>query len=194
MNHEEVRRLVERRAPLHQTRSRTPGRTRRRRTLFALAALALAGVLATGLALWNQGYRVYVVYTGSMSPTLRPGDLIVDRPAGHGYRVGDIITFRKSASSREVVTHRIAAITPQGITTKGDANKTADASTLPPDRVKGSVLVNMRDFGYLVVYLREPSGIASIVTISLAIVLLWATFRTRRPSPSSSEPPHAPSN
>lgn len=167
MNHQLGTRVVRRLTPHH---------TRGHRVLLAVVALALVGLAGTGLMFWLQGYRVYVLYTGSMSPTLRPGDLLVDRPANNGYRVGDIITFRKSASNSEVVTHRVAAIAPQSITTKGDANRTTDASAIPPDQVKGSLAYDLRGFGYLVVYFREPAGIASLVTTSLAIIFLWGLF------------------
>jgi hypothetical protein len=45
------------------------------RTLLLVAAgLALAAVVGSGAVLWLQGYRAYVVHTGSMSPSSRrPG-------------------------------------------------------------------------------------------------------------------------
>ena len=40
-----------------------------RRIIWTTLACTLIGVLTTGAVLWTQGYRVYVVHTGSMSPT-----------------------------------------------------------------------------------------------------------------------------
>jgi signal peptidase len=152
------------------------GRTRRR-WRWALAALLLAGVVGTGLTCWLQGYRIYVVHTGSMVPTYNPGDLVLDRrPAGH-YRRGEVITFRHSDLTTDVVTHRITGVTATGlIHTKGDANATADVWDIRPDQVRGAAVARLPRLGYLVVFLRQPAGLASIATAVLAIVLLWRLF------------------
>ena len=90
------------------------------------ALLALA-VIGTAAARYAQGYRAYVVHTGSMSPTYRPGSLVIDRPTNGHYHRGEVITFRHSEGNDDLVTHRVVAVTPKGIHTKGDANRTADA-------------------------------------------------------------------
>lgn len=51
-----------------------------RRLLASLAGLAIV-VITVGLVLaWHQGYRIWVVHTGSMIPTRQPGEAIVDQP------------------------------------------------------------------------------------------------------------------
>ena len=126
---------------------------------------------------WAQGYRAYVIHTGSMEPTLMPGTLIVDGPPRGDYRRGEVITFRHSDLTTDVVTHRVAGIRPDGlIDTKGDANRTADAWHIRPDQVRGHTVRAVPYLGYLVVYLQHPAGIASIVTVTLAIVLLYGLF------------------
>jgi signal peptidase len=156
-----------------------------------LAALALLTVLATGAIIWQQGYRIYVVHTGSMTPTYRPGDLVVDAPPGH-LAPGEVITFRHSASATDVVTHRITEITPAGlIHTKGDANRTADVWDIRPDQVQGQVHFSLHGLGYVAVFLQQPAGIASIATTILAIVMLWGLFF---PSGPESDPAPEPAN
>ena len=78
-----------------------------RRLLSSLAGLAIVVSTAVlGLA-WHQGYRVWVVHTGSMIPTLRPGEALVDQPF-HGWpHRGEIITFRYEYGPDQVVTHRV---------------------------------------------------------------------------------------
>lgn len=149
--------------------------TRRRRLI--VASLLVLGLAGTGLALWLQGYRVYVVHTGSMEPTYRPGDVVIDKPPTGNYHRGDVITFLHSEYTDDVVTHRVVGVTPQGlIHTKGDANRTRDAWDIRPDRVRGTVWFTVPALGYLVVYLRNPAGIASLATGLLAIALLWGIF------------------
>ncbi|MEO8887687.1 MAG: signal peptidase I, partial [Jatrophihabitantaceae bacterium] len=147
-----------------------------RRITLGVVTLAVLGVVGTGAALWLQGYRIYVVHTGSMTPTYRPGDVVVDGPADRAARPGEVITFRHSDLTTDVVTHRVVNVTSAGITTKGDANRTADAWTIRPDQVKGQVRFGVHGLGYLMVYLRQPSGIGSIATVTIAILLLWRLF------------------
>ncbi len=141
-----------------------------------LGGLLLAALLS-GAVLVHQGYRAYVVHTGSMTPTYRPGDLVIDRPA-HGLpRLGQVITFRHSADTSDVVTHRVVGVTPGGlIHTKGDANPAPDAWQLSPAMVRGSVIGGLPRAGYLLVFLKQPAGLGALGASALAMVLLWSLF------------------
>jgi signal peptidase len=148
-----------------------------RRVTLLVAALMLAGVTATGVWLWQGGYRAYVVHTGSMTPTYKPGSLVIDGPAKGNYHPGEVITFRHSASTTDVVTHRITGISRDGlIHTKGDGNRTPDVWSIRPDQVRGAVVFGVPVAGYAAVYLQQPAGIASVVTITIALILLWGLF------------------
>lgn len=161
---------------------RTASRTRTRRVLLAVVALAVTGLVGTGLALWMQGYRLYVVHTGSMAPHLVPGDVVVDRP-DRAPRVGEVITFRHSDLTSDVVTHRVVGVSAAGIRTKGDANRTADVWTIRPDQVRGRTVWRLPGAGYLVVYLRQPEGLLSVATAALGLLLLWELFFPASPAP-----------
>ncbi|MGH8961606.1 MAG: signal peptidase I [Jatrophihabitantaceae bacterium] len=147
-----------------------------RRITIAVVSLAILGLVGTGVSFWLRGYRVYVIHTGSMSPTYRPGDIVVDGPHPQAVRPGQVITFRHSALTTDVVTHRVTQVTPEGINTKGDANRTPDAWTIRPNQVKGRVLFGVRNLGYLLVYLKQPAGIGSIATAVFGLLLLWRMF------------------
>ena len=126
---------------------------------------------------WAKGYRMYVIHTGSMEPTLNMGTLVIDKPARDGYRIGQVITFRHSGLTTDVVTHRIIDITSAGlIETKGDANQSADAWQIRPNQVQGVRDITIPKLGYLLVFLRQPAGLVSLVTAILAICLLWGLF------------------
>jgi signal peptidase len=162
--------------------SRPPARSRLRRFGLGLIALAAAGLIGSGAALWAHGYRIYVVHTGSMEPSLVPGDVVIDAaPTGH-YRAGEVLTFRHSDLTTDVVTHRVVDVTPTGlIHTKGDANDTADVWSIRPDQVRGKVVFKAAGLGYLVVFLQQPSGIAALATLLVAIALLWQLFFPTEP-------------
>jgi len=101
-------------------------------------------VLVAALLLAPAGSPVQLsyVYSDSMEPTLHPGDGYVLHPAGEP-RPGDVVTFRKPATG-ELVTHRVVAVTEEGLVTKGDANDVTDqaagARPVPRSAVVGEAL------------------------------------------------------
>ncbi|MBV9832394.1 MAG: signal peptidase I [Marmoricola sp.] len=141
-----------------------------------LALAVLAGLLlslpTTVLVAWHEGYRAYVVRTGSMVPTFSPGDAVLDRTTSGGYTVGDPITLE--IGPNVLVTHRLTRIDQQGLLhTKGDANPSADAWQLPATRVRGVVDRVLPNVGYAMVFLQQKTGIAGVMTMALSLVLLW---------------------
>ena len=144
-----------------------------RKIATMLTAGLLCAVAAGGFLAWHSGYRLYIVHTGSMAPTLRAGDVVLDGPTSGAYGPGDIITFRHSSLSTDLVTHRITDIQSGKIHTKGDANRTADVWDIRPDQVQGVVVQRLPRFGYLIVFLRQPTGIASLLILGVAVMLLW---------------------
>jgi signal peptidase len=155
-----------------------------RRVIVAALALVMLAAMATLATLWHDGYRPYVVHTGSMEPNDNPGDLVIDRPASGSYHAGQVITFRHSALSDDVVTHRVVSVSAAGIQTKGDANPTKDAWTIRPSQVSGVAVLRIPWLGYLAVFLRQPPGVAALATVTIAIILLWGMFFPTAPTPA----------
>lgn len=148
-----------------------------RRAIVVLLALCVLGVAAAGVGLWSQGYRVYVVHTGSMTPTYKPGDVVIDKPAVGEPRPGQVITFRYSDETTDVVTHRVTEVTAAGfIHTKGDANRTADVWDIRADMVQGTVERGLPGLGFVLVFLKQPAGIGALGCSVLALVMLWSLF------------------
>jgi signal peptidase I len=167
---------VHRKAPRTAGRLRPSRRTSSRTLVLVAVGLALAAVLGGGAALWLQGsYHAYVVHTGSMAPTYRSGDLVIDRSPS-SYRAGDVITFRHSDRTTDVVTHRVVSVSAAGITTKGDANATPDAWTIRPSQVQGRTVLGVPYLGYVAVYFKQPAGVASAATTMACVMLLWSLF------------------
>jgi signal peptidase len=135
-------------------------------TLVLLASAAAFALYGTG----NLPYRVYVVHTGSMSPTIPSESAVVVREGR--YAVGQVISFTVHGA---VVSHRLIAISPSGrITTKGDANRTADPWHVPVSNIIGGVVAAPRHLGYLITYMKTPQGGASILMALLCVWQIWA--------------------
>src|ERR1700726_4640323 len=96
--------------------------------LSAVVLLILVSIGGMVLGLW----RFTVIDTGSMRPTLNPGDVAVltSEPRAD-LRRGQIVAFHPPGESRLTVVHRVFSIRrlPNGlvIQTKGDANNAVDA-------------------------------------------------------------------
>jgi len=144
-----------------------------RAVAWALLA-SMAVLMVAGLALWGEGYRLYAVRTGSMTPTYPTGSLVVDRPASADrLRTGTVITFRIGS---QLVTHRVTGTGADGLHTQGDANRSADPWTLPVRNVVGEVVGGLSHGGYLLVFLRQPTGVPSLVLLVVSVLLAWQVF------------------
>jgi signal peptidase I len=133
--------------------------------VVVLAALVPAVLLATGVL----PYKVYIVHTGSMTPTIPSRSAVVVHEGA--YHVGQVISFE---SRNGVVTHRLVARKTDGaLVTKGDANRTADPGSTTASQVIGGVVAAPRMLGYWLVYLKNPMGAASLF---LTIICLWLIY------------------
>ncbi len=149
-----------------------------RRVLLAVVVLTLAGGVAVAALAYHQGYRAYVVRTGSMVPQLPPGELLIDAPPEGPYVKGDVITFAvKAAPGMDpVVTHRVQGVSGDQITTKGDANLTPDPGTTTRADVVGEVVKQIPKVGYALVFLQQPGGLMGVLTALIALILAWSLF------------------
>ncbi len=149
-----------------------------RKVALGIVAGLLCVVAITAAVCWAKGYRMYVVHTGSMQPVMPIGSVVIDKPAAqlNGLKVGDIITFRHSDLSTDVVTHRIAGLAGGLVQTKGDANTSIDTWNIRPNQVKGVKIAVIPGLGYLLVFLQQPAGIGATLMSFLSIFLLWALF------------------
>jgi signal peptidase len=134
--------------------------------VVAAVAVFVSGVLP---------YKVYVLHTGSMTPTVPSKSAVIVHE--HQYNVGQVVTFTEDG---QTVTHRLISINAKGlITTKGDANATADPWHPPKSQIIGGVVPEL---GYWLVYLKSPLGAASVLLAMLAIWQIWALGSSAPPA------------
>lgn len=153
-------------------------------TALMLLVVALVAVPAV---YWSHGWRAYVVRTGSMTPTYSPGDVVLDRPIDASPTSGEVITFAPRAN--ELVTHRVVAASEEGLRTKGDANEKRDSWVISPEHVVGIVDGHVPRLGYVIVFLRQPTATAGVVSTSFGLVLLWGLFFPSTGAPSTARRP-----
>jgi len=83
----------------------------------------------------------FAAYTGpSMNPTLVEPEMVEVKPyTDRAPRVGDVIYFHAPTDDRDIA-HRITAITPAGIRTRGDNNPGDDSWLIQPRDIVGRVV------------------------------------------------------
>lgn len=153
---------------------------------WAVAGFVLAVLLAAALpqALGNTSM---VVRSGSMTPAIRTGDIVVVRPiAPTEAAIGDIVTFKDPAGSDRLLVHRVRAISRVGddveVITRGDANTTQERWKVPADGTIGTVVYRVPALGFAVAWIGSPAGRVGLVILPallLAAMFLIGIWRPR---------------
>jgi signal peptidase len=159
-------------------------------------AAALLSVVATvglafggGLLLWTLipvlfGWSPTLVLTGSMTPSIRPGDVVVCSPVEGGQvRAGRVVRFRDPAQPGRYLLHRIARENSDGtLTTKGDANASADSTPVTRGAVTGLGRLRVPYVGLPSLWWREGQRVRAVVfVVTLFGLLGLAVYGWDRP-------------
>ena len=159
---------------------------------FATAVLLLVTTMVVAISVtsrvWPQshnavfGFPVFIVASGSMSPAISTGDLVIDNPVTDGQasslRAGQVITFA-SVSGSELITHRINSVNTAldgsvQYQTKGDANTVPDMTPVRPAQVVGTLRTRIPYGGLVIDAIRQPV----VLLLLLATFLFWKASRS----------------
>ncbi|MBQ7385263.1 MAG: signal peptidase I [Ruminococcus sp.] len=124
------------------------------------------------------GYSVFRVSSGSMSPELEVGDVIlgksVDDPMN--IKVGDIVTYKGSGElSGKLITHKVI-VAPEEVDgeimlqTKGVANEIAD-SPINADRVVSVVISELKFLESFYNFFFSPWGLLVIIALIIIVFI-----------------------
>lgn len=144
-----------------------------KRTGGALAVMAVLALVGAGV--WFTAlspYKLYVVHTGSMVPTEPVKSLEIVHTGQ--YHIGQVVTYRYRGGT---ITHRLLGINAEGdITTKGDANRSADPWHPPKSSIIGGVVKTVPEVGWWLVFLRQPTTLGILV---LFLLISWMLSEPR---------------
>ncbi len=141
--------------------------------IITFILLVVAGEMLISKINIKGSFQTLLVQSGSMSPTIKTGDLIVIKP-DKNYKAGDIITFNNSKNQK--VTHRIVNIKTenniQKIYTKGDANKVLDDAYISTSNIIGKVNYQIPYLGKLVFFSKTLPGLVVLVLFPALLIVL----------------------
>jgi signal peptidase len=157
-----------------------------RRVLTLGLELLLVLVVISLLAGQFLGQPVLLSYveTGSMAPTMEPGDGFVAMPAAVAGPVeeGDVITFRaEEIQGGGLTTHRVVGETERGYITRGDANPFTDQDGDEPPVKEAQIVAKALQVGGTVVVIPNFGTVVVGVQGVIAGTQRWvaATLGTR---------------
>jgi signal peptidase len=145
--------------------------------LLCALAVAVAGVPAV------MHGQALAVLTGSMEPTIKPGDLIVveglqSDSAKENLKIGDIISYEPKADDPTLITHRVVAkgsgVSGNYLITQGDNNNAQDAPVYMK-QIVGKYLYKLPKLGYLTEWL-GGSKRGAVMILGIALIL-FAIYR-----------------
>lgn len=143
--------------------------------LVIISVLIVIGVFyITQIKLFNNdyanllGYTFFEVATGSMSPTINVGDVVIVKITKE-VNENDIIVFKEE---NNFITHRLIQKEEGKIITKGDANNSEDKS-ITEDSILGKVITIIPQIGNWRKAILSPEVISLILIL---IVLLIISF------------------
>lgn len=137
--------------------------------VLAIIILLNVTVIIKKVALNEQlpmvlGFGTAVILTGSMEPTIIPGDIVIIHNQEE-YEIGDIVTYQ----SNSTVTHRIVEKTSDGYITQGDANNTSDGE-IEQSRIIGKVLMIIPKAGNVILFFQSQLGMVVLIISLFAMI------------------------
>ncbi|HUD37918.1 MAG TPA: signal peptidase I [Streptosporangiaceae bacterium] len=157
-----------------------------------LASAAIVVAIASHMSSEGQytvfGHPVLTVLSGSMTPVIDTGDVIIDKAVtasqARHLHVGQIISFRESPGSQVIITHRIIGVKVRkgnvSYYTKGDANQGPDGVLRPAKDIVGVFQHSIRDGGYVLSALHQPLIMGMLLVSIILFFLAGPLFRAAR--------------
>ena len=136
---------------------------------FGFLIVVLVFVLFPLLPIENN-YSLKMVTSGSMSPTIKTGSVVMVKPVLN-YRAGNIITYQEGRRTRDLVTHRIVERQGDEFITKGDNNNAADIHPIKKEQIVGKVLLAIPYVGYVANFAHSKLGFLLFIIIPALFII-----------------------
>jgi signal peptidase I len=156
-----------------------------RRAVSVLLSIAVVLGFIVLAGVWLAGWRLDVVRTGSMVPSVPTNALAFVSPISPSdVAENDVISFNDPTDRRRVILHRVTKVVDNNgsgrfFRTQGDANATPDPLLVPGADVRGRLRWHVPKIGVLFRALRPPFSYVVLLVPAFCFVI-WGELRSRR--------------
>jgi signal peptidase len=162
---------------------------------IATAALSRMFLTVTmSLTIWAAvpallGWHPTTVVTGSMEPSIRPGDVVSARPvASSELKLGMVLLVDDPDHANQLRLHRLVGFNPDGrLVLRGDANPHEDSSPVERQDVRGVGSVRVPYVATPILWLHEGAWIKLAMLIALILLVVAASGLDRHLAPATEE-------
>ena len=167
-------------APPERIATPTQKRNAKINSVIKVIGYALSGILISFSVLSASGFvKARIVLTGSMEPTIKPGDVVLLAPTPRTQpKLGDVAAYtarRFSGESVGIFTHRIIGGDPiNGWVMKGDANPSPDVQKPKSEDISGVVFFVIPWIGKLM----TPKMLMILIPVGVGLWLIIDTLKS----------------
>ena len=115
------------------------------------------------------GYSFFEVATGSMSPTIEVGDVVITKIT-KDVKKNDVIVYKDGES---IITHRLIEKNEKEIITRGDANNSED-KPIEENMIIGQVIKIIPQLGTWQKILSSPEILGLIIMLIIILSIIYA--------------------
>lgn len=144
--------------------------------ITASSAFVLVFLFFVLFPLMQGSMHFLVVLSGSMTPHLNQGDVVISNYIDPDeINVDDIITFKYSQNSKNCITHRVINITNVNgelkFQTKGDSNEDPDLRVISSENIIGKVGFVIPHIGYIPQFAKSVYGFIFLILLPCFLII-----------------------
>jgi signal peptidase I len=161
------------------SRSGGSGLRRAARVAVVLVLTVLTGLVLAALAPLALGYSAHVVTSGSMTPRVNPGDVVVTAPVTAAeLRTGQVLLIHDPEVPGGLLLHRLVSFDEAGrLVTRGDANQSDDSLHAAQSDVRGLAVMRVPWVGLPSLW--RAHGRFGLLALTGAVLIAAAVFASR---------------
>jgi len=137
---------------------------------WVVTSVFALGIVGMVFIHFNPDYRLSVVRSGSMTPAILTGDIIITGPVNGVVKPGEVITYQHG---KDTITHRVLSVNGETITTKGDALQHPDPWTVTMSDVRGAYIFKIPFIGYALSFIKTKTGWFMTIIIPTVVLIGW---------------------
>jgi len=123
------------------------------------------------------GYKPFIVASESMEPAIKKHAVVLIKKIDYDdINAGEVVAFKSSQMSGKVALHRVVDVTPDGILTKGDANRIVDEYPVTQDVYLGREIWHTNLTASLLEVLQTPRDIFLFIVLPLLFIITFVVL------------------